>query len=434
MALIRALIYLLERPASSSNSIKVLFLALIFNPVSSSNGDDTNFGNKEVTRGSIQISEIALLNENEEQTSNRTQIIYVEKNNTLIKLLDEAGLSNKYIRALIKAKGSEKLANLKTGDKLEVEINRDQIPKNIFLSSDGLNGINASFNNGLFSIYKVSRQPDVLERFASVEIEDSLYQSALEADIPDSVIMDLVYIFGWDIDFIFDIRPGDSFDLLYEEYFLKGNKVKNGDIKAARFKRGKKVYTAVRYFLENDQKEFFSIRGKNVEKAFLRSPVEFSYISSKYNLKRKHPILNKIKAHTGVDYAAPTGTPVRTTGDGTISFRGNNGGYGKLIEIKHSEDYSTRYAHLSRYKKDLKVGDKVSQGEIIGYVGRTGRATGPHLHYEFRVNGMHTNPLTVKLPAAKPINEKEKDSFFKTAIEAMNKMDDYYLKLYAESN
>ena len=411
-----------------------LFLALIFNPVSSSNGDDTDFSNKEVTRGSIQINEIALLNENEEQTSNRTQIIYVEKNNTLIELLDEAGLSNKYIRALIKAKGSEKLANLKTGDKLEVEINRDQIPKNIFLSSDGLNGINASFNNGLFSIYKVSRQPDVLERFASVEIEDSLYQSALKADIPESVIMDLVYIFGWDIDFIFDIRPGDSFDLLYEEYFLKGNKVKNGDIKAARFKRGKKVYTAVRYFLENDQKEFFSIRGKNVEKAFLRSPVEFSYISSKYNLKRKHPILNKIKAHTGVDYAAPTGTPVRTTGDGTISFRGNNGGYGKLIEIKHSEDYSTRYAHLSRYKKDLKVGDKVSQGEIIGYVGRTGRATGPHLHYEFRVNGMHTNPLTVKLPAAKPINEKEKDSFFKTAIEAMNKMDDYYLKLYAESN
>ena len=411
-----------------------LFLALIFNPVSSSNVDDTDFGNKEVTRGSIQINEIALLNENEEQTSNRTQIIYVEKNNTLIELLDEAGLSNKYIRALIKAKGSEKLANLKTGDKLEVEINKDQIPKNIFLSSDGLNGINASFNNGLFSIYKVSRQPDVLERFASVEIEDSLYQSALEADIPDSVIMDLVYIFGWDIDFIFDIRPGDSFDLLYEEYFLKGNKVKNGDIKAARFKRGKKVYTAVRYFLENDQKEFFSIRGKNVEKAFLRSPVEFSYISSKYNLKRKHPILNKIKAHTGVDYAAPTGTPVRTTGDGTISFRGNNGGYGKLIEIKHSEDYSTRYAHLSRYKKDLKVGDKVSQGEIIGYVGRTGRATGPHLHYEFRVNGMHTNPLTVKLPAAKPINKKEKDSFFKTAIEAMNKMDDYYLKLYAESN
>ena len=409
-----------------------LFLALVFNPVSSPTEDAVNYSNEDVVRGSIEVSDVSQINE--EHTSNRTHIIFVEKNNTLIELLDEAGLSNRYIRALIKASGSEKLANLKTGDRLEVEINRDQIPKNIFLTSDGLNGINASFENGLFSISTVSKQPDVLERFASVEIKDSLYESALKSGIPDSVIMDMVYIFGWDIDFIFDIRPGDSFDILYEEYFLMGNKVKNGDIKAARFKRGKKVYTAVRYFLENGQKEFFSIRGKNVEKAFLRSPVEFSYISSKYNLKRMHPILNKIKAHTGVDYAAPTGTPVRTTGDGTVAFRGNNGGYGKLIEIKHSEDYSTRYAHLSRYKKNLKVGDKVFQGEVIGYVGSTGRSTGPHLHYEFRVNGMHTDPLTVKLPAAKPINKNEKDSFLKTAIEAMNTMDDYYLKLYAESN
>ena len=411
-----------------------LFFTLIFSTDNSKKTNDIDFINGEVIRANIPVDKILSLDTDKNQSSNRTQIIYVKKNNTLIQLLDESGLENKYIRALIKAKGSEKLANLKTGDKLEIEISRNQIPENIFLTSDGLNGINAKFENGLFSIYKVSKKPDVLERFASVEIEDSLYQSAIEAGIPDSVIMDLVYIFGWDIDFIFDIRPGDSFDLLYEEYYWRGNKVKNGDIKAARFKRGKKVYTAVRYFLEDNEKEFFSIRGKNVEKAFLRSPVEFSYISSKYNLKRKHPILNKIKAHTGVDYAAPTGTPVRATGDGTISFRGNNGGYGKLIEIKHSEDYSTRYAHLSRYKKALEVGDKVFQGEIIGYVGRTGRATGPHLHYEFRVNGMHTNPLTVKLPAAKPINEKEKDSFFKTAIAAMNKMDDYYLKLYAESN
>ncbi len=409
-----------------------LFLALVFNPQSSSIEDTINFSKEDVVRGSIEVSDVSKINE--EHTSNRTHIIFVERNNTLIELLDEAGLSNRYIRALIKASGSEKLANLKTGDKLEVEINKDQIPKNIFLTSDGLNGINASFENGLFSISTVSKQPDVLERFASVEIKESLYESALKSGIPDSVIMDMVYIFGWDIDFIFDIRPGDSFDILYEEYFLMGNKVKNGDIKAARFKRGKKVYTAVRYFLENGQKEFFSIRGKNVEKAFLRSPVEFSYISSKYNLKRMHPILNKIKAHTGVDYAAPTGTPVRTTGDGTVAFRGNNGGYGKLIEIKHSEDYSTRYAHLSRYKKNLKVGDKVFQGEVIGYVGSTGRSTGPHLHYEFRVNGMHTDPLTVKLPAAKPINKKEKNSFLKVAIEAMNKMDDYYLNLYAETN
>ena len=187
-----------------------IFLYLIFGSENPTNSLNESFDYREIERSSIDLEVFSVGGENK-QTSNRTQIIYVEKNNTLIELLSESGLSNKYIRALIKAKGSEKLANLKIGDILEVEISEDQIPKNIFLTTDGLNGINANFNNGLFSIYKVSKKPDVLERFASVEIQDSLYQSAVEADIPDSVIMDLVYIFGWDIDFIFDIRPGDSF-------------------------------------------------------------------------------------------------------------------------------------------------------------------------------------------------------------------------------
>ena len=345
--------------------------------------------------------------------------------------MSESGLSNKYIRALIKAKGSEKLANLKIGDILEVEISEDQIPKNIFLTTDGLNGINANFNNGLFSIYKVSKKPDILERFASVEIQDSLYQSAVEADIPDSVIMDLVYIFGWDIDFIFDIRPGDKFDVLYEDFYWNGIQVKNSDIKAARFIRGNKVFTAIRYYYKDGTKEYFSTRGKNVKKAFLRTPVEFSYISSKYNLNRKHPVLNKIRAHTGVDYAAPKGTPIISTSSGTVAFIGNKGGYGKLIEIKHTEDYSTRYAHLFKYKKGLNLGDKVDQGEVIGYVGKSGLATGYHLHYEFRVNGMHTDPLTVKLPDAEPIIESEKDKFKRVAIQMINRIDNLYLQIYA---
>ena len=179
-------------------------------------------------------------------------------------------------------------------------------------------------------------------------------------------------------------------------------------------------------------KEYFSTRGENVKKAFLRTPVEFSYISSHYNLKRKHPVLNKIRAHTGVDYAAPTGTPVRSTSSGTVSFIGNKGGYGKLIEIKHSEDYSTRYAHLSKFNPRLSNGSKVEQGETIGYVGQTGLATGPHLHYEFRVGGNHTNPLTVKLPDAKPISEVEKKEFFDHAIKMINRLDELFLKFYAE--
>ena len=171
--------------------------------------------------------------------------------------------------------------------------------------------------------------------------------------------------------------------------------------------------------------------GKNVKKAFLRTPVEFSYISSKYNLNRKHPVLNKIRAHTGVDYAAPKGTPIISTSSGTVSFIGNKGGYGKLIEIKHSEDYSTRYAHLNKFKKGLSLGDKVSQGEIIGFVGKTGLATGYHLHYEFRVNGMHTDPLTVKLPDAEPISDSEKERFQSLAVQMINRIDNLYLQIYA---
>ncbi len=359
--------------------------------------------------------------------------IKVQKNDTLIKLLEKNGVSKIYIKAIIKTKGSEKLADIKTGDFIEIAFSENKIPKEIFVTRNGLSGVLAELKEKSFKITKHERSPEIIERFASVVIDESLYQSALKENIPDSVIMDLVYIFGWDIDFIFDIRSGDSFEILYEEYFFKGEKIKNGDIKAARFKRGKNIFSAIRFFSKTSgKKEYFSTRGENVKKAFLRTPVDFTYISSRYNLNRKHPVLNKIRAHTGVDYAAPTGTPVRSTSSGTVSFIGNKGGYGKLIEIKHSEDYSTRYAHLSKFNSRLKNGSKVEQGETIGYVGKTGLATGPHLHYEFRVSGNHTNPLTVKLPDAKPISKIEKKDFLDHAIRMINRLDDLYLKFNAQ--
>ena len=359
--------------------------------------------------------------------------IKVQKNDTLIKLLEKNGVSKIYIKAIIKTKGSEKLADIKTGDFIEIAFSENKIPKEIFVTRNGLSGVLAELKEKSFKITKHERSPEIIERFASVVIDESLYQSSLKENIPDSVIMDLVYIFGWDIDFIFDIRSGDSFEILYEEYFFKGEKIKNGDIKAARFKRGKNIFSAIRFFSKTSgKKEYFSTRGENVKKAFLRTPVDFTYISSRYNLNRKHPVLNKIRAHTGVDYAAPTGTPVRSTSSGTVSFIGNKGGYGKLIEIKHSEDYSTRYAHLSKFNSRLKNGSKVEQGETIGYVGKTGLATGPHLHYEFRVSGNHTNPLTVKLPDAKPITRIEKKDFLDHAIKMINRLDDLYLKFNAQ--
>ena len=366
-------------------------------------------------------------------TGKLSKKIKVDKNDTLIQILGSNEVENKYIKALIKTKGSEKLANIKTGDFVEISFSEDKTPKEIFVTRNGLKGVLAEFKDKTYTIKDYERTPEVLERFASVTIDESLYQSALKEGISDSVIMDLVFIFGWDIDFVFDIRSGDSFEILYEEYFYKGEKIKNGDIVVARFKRGKKVFSAIRFFSSvSGTKEYFSTRGENIKKAFLKTPVEFSYISSHYNLKRKHPVLNKIRAHTGVDYAAPTGTPVRSTSSGTVSFIGNKGGYGKLIEIKHSEDYSTRYAHLSKFNPRLSNGSKVDQGETIGYVGQTGLATGPHLHYEFRVGGNHTNPLTVKLPDAKPISEVEKEEFFDHAIKMINRLDELFLKFYAE--
>ena len=272
-------------------------------------------------------------------TGKLSKKIKVDKNDTLIQILGSNEVENKYIKALIKTKGSEKLANIKTGDFVEISFSENKTPKEIFVTRNGLKGVLAEFKDKTYTIKDYERTPEVLERFASVTIDESLYQSALKEGISDSIIMDLVFIFGWDIDFVFDIRSGDSFEVLYEEYFYKGEKIKNGDIVVARFKRGKKVFSAIRFFSSvTGTKEYFSTRGENIKKAFLKTPVEFSYISSHYNLKRKHPVLNKIRAHTGVDYAAPTGTPVRSTSSGTVSFIGNKGGYGNYKSFFNSSE------------------------------------------------------------------------------------------------
>jgi len=236
-------------------------------------------------------------------------------------------------------------------------------------------------------------------------INDSLFLSAQQAGLSDNIIMRLVGIFGWDIDFALDIRKGDSFAVIFEELFQDGERVGNGRILAAEFTNRGKTYRAAWYKDPKDHGDYFDERGRSMRKAFLRTPVNFSRISSRFSLGRKHPVLNKIRAHRGVDYAAPTGTPIKAAGDGRVSYRGRKGGYGKVIEIHHGGKYSTLYAHLNGYARGSAKGSKVRQGQIIGYVGSTGLATGPHLHYEFRVNGVHRNPLTVKLPDAKPIEK-----------------------------
>jgi murein DD-endopeptidase MepM/ murein hydrolase activator NlpD len=238
---------------------------------------------------------------------------------------------------------------------------------------------------------------------AEARITSSLFVAGQEAGLSDNLIMQLAAIFGWDIDFALDIRAGDSFKLLFEQRFKDGRKVDEGPILAAEFSNRGDSLRAVRYTAPDGITGYYSETGMAMRKAFLRTPLKFTRISSNFNLRRRHPVLNRIRAHRGVDYAAPTGTPVKAAGDGVVVFAGTKGGYGKTVVLRHGGVYSTLYAHLSRYAGGLRRGQRVGQGAVIGYVGSTGLATGPHLHYEFQVNGIHRDPLNVPLPRAEGI-------------------------------
>ena len=242
-------------------------------------------------------------------------------------------------------------------------------------------------------------------------INGSLYLAGQDAGLSDKLIMQLIDIYGWDIDYRLDIRKGDSFRVIYEEIFKNREKVATGNILAAEFNNRGRSIRSVRFARADGQADYFTDDGANMRKAFIRNPLDFGRISSHFNPKRKHPVLNRIRAHKGVDYAAATGTPIKATGDGKVQFIGNKGGYGKTIIVKHGEKYSTLYAHMSRFRKGMKRGQTVKQGQVIGYVGKSGLATGPHLHYEFRMNGVHRNPVTVPLPHADSISVAEMDKF-----------------------
>jgi murein DD-endopeptidase MepM/ murein hydrolase activator NlpD len=254
-------------------------------------------------------------------------------------------------------------------------------------------------------------------------ISSSLFEAADEAGISDQTALAVANIFGWDVDFVLDIREGDSFIVVYQQVWQDGRFVRDGDIIAAEFVNDGRVYRAVRYTLPDGHSEYFTPDGRSLRKTFLRAPVEFSRISSKFNPRRRHPILNTIRAHKGVDYAAPTGTPVRAAGDGRIHFRGRQGGYGNAIVIEHGGGISTLYGHLSRFAKGAAQGQRVRQGQVIGYVGSTGLASGPHLHYEYRVNGVHRNPQTVKLGEARPIADELQADFVARSAPLLAELD-----------
>ncbi|MBV8144422.1 MAG: peptidoglycan DD-metalloendopeptidase family protein [Gammaproteobacteria bacterium] len=242
-------------------------------------------------------------------------------------------------------------------------------------------------------------------------IDSSLFEAVEAAGAHDQTAVQLADIFGWDIDFVLDVRTGDTFAVTYGEVWRDGKYLHDGPIQAAEFVNQGRTFRAVRYTGPDGHSQYYTPEGRSLHKAFLRAPVEFTRVSSRFNSARYHPILNLIRAHKGVDYAAPTGTPVHAAGDGRIVYAGSLGGYGNCVEIEHSRSIVTLYGHLSRFARGTHVGAHVTQGAVIAYVGMTGLATGPHLHYEYRVNGVFKNPQTVALPAAAPIDPRWREDF-----------------------
>jgi murein DD-endopeptidase MepM/ murein hydrolase activator NlpD len=248
-------------------------------------------------------------------------------------------------------------------------------------------------------------------RTVRATIDSSLFEAVENAGAHDQTAVTLADLFRWDIDFVLDIQPGDSFVVTYQEFYQDGKYLKDGPVLAASFINHGREYLAVRYVDPDGGIHYYTPDGRSMQKAFLRAPVAFTRVSSRFNSARRHPILNLIRAHKGVDYAAPIGTPVEAAGDGRIRFAGKKGGYGNVVEIDHSGGIVTVYGHLSRFAAGTHVGARVSQGTVIAYVGMTGLATGPHLHYEYRVNGVFKNPQTVALPEAQPIDARWHDDF-----------------------
>ena len=312
---------------------------------------------------------------------------------------------------------------LKPGDHLAIVHDQGRV-LSLSRELDERQTLSISRHDTGFAATMLARDIDIRITGTHGVIQTSLFEAGSAAGISDTVTMQMAGIFQWDIDFIQDVRVGDEFTVIYEELWRDGVKLRNGDIVATEFVNQDKSYRAARYKLSNGDFNYFTPEGRSVRKAFLRAPVEFTRISSNFNPNRRHPVLNTIRAHRGVDYAAPTGTPVQAAGDGKIIFRGVQGGYGNAIVVQHGGNITTLYGHLSRFGK-ARVGGRVRQGEVIGYVGKSGLATGPHLHYEYRVNGAHRNPRTVPLPPADPVSPDDHDNFRSTTATLWQQLDLY---------
>lgn len=344
----------------------------------------------------------------------------VRSGDTLGTLLQRLGVNDAAASAFIRNDPiASNVIHLRPGKQVQARVSANGELQQ--LSSVIIEGRNESVSNIVITRdengFKAEQLPGDMEKrieMRSGVIRSSLFAATDAAQIPDIIASQIVDMFSTDIDFASDLRRGDRFNVVYETYWQNGEYVHSGRVLAGEFKNGSNLYQSVWFQDGSKSGGYYNFDGKSLKKAFLKSPLEFTRISSGFSL-RKHPISGKWKAHKGVDFAAATGTPIRASGDGVIDFVGVQRGYGNVVKIKHWNNYSTVYAHMSRFAKNSRKGTKVSQGDVIGYVGSTGWATGPHLHYEFRVNDVARDPMSIDIPNAQPLNVAQMKKFREVA-------------------
>ena len=351
--------------------------------------------------------------------------VTVRRGDTLDQIFRRNKLDLGHLAQIVRLpEAGEHLRMLKPGDEIEIQHEDGQLVslhRDLALTSS----LMVTRGDERFEAEIVERPIDVQKRLAYGLINTSLFESAADASLSDGMIMNLAGIFAWDVDFVLDIRRNDNYYILFEEIWQDGEYVANGEIVAAEFNNNGRTFRAIRYIDKDGNSDYFTPEGRSVRKAFIRAPVDFTRISSSFNPNRKHPILNTIRAHRGVDYAAPKGTAIKASGDGKVIFRGVKGGYGNAVILQHGGNITTLYAHMNSFAKAARVGRRVKQGQTIGFVGKTGLATAAHLHYEYRLNGVHRNPRTVQLPQAEPIKDEYMQDFLATAEPILDELQQF---------
>ncbi|MGA9332760.1 MAG: M23 family metallopeptidase [Rudaea sp.] len=340
------------------------------------------------------------------------QTVAVKSGQTVDSIFRDNGVTGNQLQELLQdPKNTQALRHIQPGDEFAFLRAGDGALLGLRFDRDDKNRVDVRFDDEGMHQNLQTRTLEQSRHIAHGVLQGSLFDAAERAGMNDAMVMKLADVFKFDIDFIKDVRSGDTFTVVYDDVYRDGAYLHCGDILAAEFVNRGHRFTAYRYTLADGSVSYYSEDGRPLQKSLLRTPVKFSRISSRFSLARHHPILGYTRAHKGVDYAAPKGTPIHAAGDGVIRFRGWEHGYGRFVLIRHNGEYSTAYGHMSGFAHGLHVGSRVRQGEVIGYVGMTGLATGPHLHYEVRVFGKQRNPLTVTMPKPQPLPSKQLVAF-----------------------